>query len=93
MEFFKKRSGDCTLNYLYDSLTGFRNVFSRDKTWLVFVMIVLKVYWQHRNGRSQFLLSFLVVGNTRLPHVKSFFSIFGLDSERILSHWFLKVDY
>ncbi|CAK8716626.1 hypothetical protein KKHLCK_05755 [Candidatus Electrothrix laxa] len=29
------------LTYLYDSLYGFRKVFSRHRTWLIFVMIVL----------------------------------------------------
>ena len=29
------------LGYIYEALEGFREVFSRDKTWLIFVMLVL----------------------------------------------------
>ena len=36
------------LTYLYDSLHGFRKVFSRHRTWLIFVMIVLVLGLAHQ---------------------------------------------
>ena len=79
------------LNYLYNSLTGFRNVFSRDKTWLVFVMIVLGFIGSTEMvGVSSFCRFWLldIPGYHMLNH---FFRSSAWTLNGLLNHWFFFV--
>lgn len=79
------------LNYLYNSLTGFRNVFSREKTWLVFVMIVLGFIGSTEMvGVSSFCRFWLldIPGYHTLNH---FFRSSAWTLNGLLNHWFFFV--
>ena len=72
-------------------LTGFRNVFSRDKTWLVFVMIVLGFIGSTEMvGVSSFCRFWLleIPGYHTLNH---FFRSSAWTLNELLSHWFFFV--
>ncbi len=76
------------LEYLYNSLTGFRNVFSRDKTWLVFVMIVLGFIGSTEMvGVSSFCRFWLleIPGYHTLNH---FFRSSAWTLNELLGYWF-----
>ena len=59
------------LVYIYESLRGFRKVFSHHSSWLVFSVLVLGFI-----GSSEIagVSSFLAFRSHRLPFVTSFFS-------------------
>ena len=59
------------LVYIYESLRGFRKVFSHHSSWLLFSVLVLEFI-----GSSEIagVSSFLTFRSHRLPFVASFFS-------------------
>jgi len=79
------------INYLYDSLTSFRTVFSRDKTRLIFVMIVLGFIGSTEMvGVSSFCRFWLleIPGYHTLNH---FFRSSARPLNELLNHWFFFV--
>ena len=79
------------LKYLYESLQGFRKVFSRDRSWLIFVMIVLGFIGSSEMvGVSSFCRFWLMdaQGYHVLLH---FFRSSAWDLGSLLKQWFVFV--
>jgi len=74
--------GGSMLSYLYSSLSCFLKAFSRQRTWLIFVILTLGFIG--RNDRSDLLLSILDGRYLELLFSTPFFPIFCMESSRNL---------
>ena len=75
------------LTYVYDSLYGFRKVFSRHRTWLIFVMIVLGfIGSSEMTGVSSFC-RFWLIDNQGYHTLLRFFRSSAWELSGLLEHW------
>ncbi len=81
------------LTYVYDSLYGFRKVFSRHRTWLIFVMIVLGfIGSSEMTGVSSFC-RFWLIDNQGYHTLLRFFRSSAWELSGLLEHWAVFVVY
>lgn len=75
------------LTYLYDSLYGFRKVFSRHRTWLIFVMIVLGfIGSSEMTGVSSFC-RFWLIDNQGYSKLLGLFRSSAWELSGLLEYW------
>jgi len=77
------------LSYLYDSVSGFRKVFSRQRTWLIFVMVILGFLGSSEMIGVSSLCRFWLMENQGYHVMLHFFRSTAWDLNALLEHWAL----
>jgi len=76
------------LQYIYKTLTGFRGVFSRHHTWLVFVMIILGFMASSEMLGITSFCRFWLLDSAGYHVLLHFFRSSAWDLSQLLDHWF-----
>ena len=79
------------LGYLYEALGGFRKVFSRRRTWLIFVMLVLGFMGSSELAGVTSFCRFWMIETEGYFAFLHFFRSSAGSLEELLQQWFLFV--
>ena len=76
------------LTYLYDALEGFRKEFSRERTWLIFVMVILGFIGSNEMLGVTSFCRFWLLDDRGYASLIHFFHSTAWDLTSLMRHWF-----
>ncbi len=79
------------LTYLYDALEGFRKEFSRERTWLFFIMVILGFIGSNEMLGVTSFCRFWLLDDRGYASLIHFFHSTAWDLTSLMKHWFVFV--